>query len=143
MCYIVSMEKRSEKNLACAAFLWCSVIICVLGAVAIQLSGAVFSYLHFPEFSNQENCEALSAVVSNSLPVSRHFRTTRYRNAPSGRLHNLRSSGDGANGFAWQKTELFACCGISSKENTFSADNDNFWIDFIISAFPERAGPAA
>lgn len=143
MCYIVSMEKRSEKNLACAAFLWCSVIICVLGAVAIQLSGAVFSYLHFPEFSNQENCEALTAVVSNSLPVSRHFRTTRYRNAPSGRLHNLRSSGDGANGFAWQKTELFACCGISSKENTFSADNDNFWIDFIISAFPERAGPAA
>ena len=143
MCYIVSMEKRSEKNPACAAFLWCSVVICVLGAVAIQLSGAVFSYLHFPEVSDQGNCEALTAVVSNSLPVSRHFRTTRYRNAPSGRLNNLRSSGDGANGFAWQKTELFSCGGIASKENFFSADNDNFWIDFIISAFPVRAGPIA
>lgn len=123
---------------------WCGIFLGILGAVAIQLAGLPISTLHIPEVSGKQDCEALTAIISNSSPLSsRQLRSNRYRAGAQGRLNNFRNGSDGSSTAEWHSAPQLLPVNLSKAHFCLSLKSDNHWIDFIISALPARAGPTA
>ena len=136
--------KENRKNSSFRFSLWWSgVFLGILGAVAVQLAGLPLSPFQLPEVSGKKDCEALTAVISDPLPVSRQLRSSRSRNGVHGRLTHVRSGGDGDSSVLWSETHIASFFHSAHLRFAALSDSKNFWIDFIISALPVRAGPAA
>ena len=134
------MSTKTENSSFSFPLWWSGVFLGVLAAVAIQLAGLPLSHFSFSEVSDQKNCEALNAVLSESLPLSRQIRSSRSRNGVHGRL-NVRCGSDGNSECLWTEAHL-ASFRISGHLLFIPfANSKNFWIDYIISALPVRAGP--
>ena len=137
------MRPKSENNSFALPLWWSGVFLCILGAVTIQFAGFTFSSFQQPEFSGQKERETLTAVLADPLPASRQLRSTRNRTGAHGRLHNFRSGGDGNSTVLWTETHPGSFTHSDGKIFLTFSNAKNLWTDFIISALPVRAGPAA
>ena len=69
------MEKRTDNREFPLPLLMGGLLLAVLAAVVIQLAGITLSGSLLLENAGLDQCEALSAAVGNSTPVSRQFRS--------------------------------------------------------------------
>jgi hypothetical protein len=136
------VEKRTDNREFPLPLLMGGLLLAVLAAVVIQLAGITLSGSLLLENAGLDQCEALSAAVGNSTPVSRQFRSGRYRNSSSGRINSSRFGGGVGDipedGFVSALVDMYA-----DHSGDCFFESDDFWIKFIISALPVRAGPAA
>lgn len=142
--YITDIMQPQKTNREFFSSLWWSgMILGILGAVAVQLAGVPFSAFQISAVSDQQDHCTLVAVVSNSSPLSRQFRSNRNRTAPQSRLHNFRSGNGGICGIEWVPADFLKHISVNSSFCNYLLDSKNYWTNFIISALPVRAGPTA
>ena len=137
------MSQNTKNSRSSLPLWWSGVISVILGVAAIQLAGFQLSSLQVSEISGKKESAALTAVISNPLPVSRQLRSSRNRPGVHGRLNNFRNGCDGNSSVLCFEPHTLPYRHFGHQLFIPFGSTKNFWIDFIISALPVRAGPAA
>lgn len=113
------------------------VSLILLAAVVMQFSGGAFSVPPFSNAVKQEKHDTMALLASTSNSFSRLLRSGRQRNNPQLRSGNMGSASE----TLFEKSPVDTFFSLE-KGPCFSCDGSvNFWIGFIISALPVRAGP--
>ena len=113
----------------------------VPGVCAALLSGTTVPSSGISEHLGQEKKEYSSALLSSGNPLARLLRSNRQRTGAQGRIFSTRSDGgEGVSCLEWDIVRECYCSG--GGKVLFSCPEEKcFWIDFINSALPVRAGP--
>lgn len=110
------------------------------GAVFVLLAGTALPSAGISRIFKEKK-EFAQPLLSQGNSLARLLRSSRQRNGSQGRVLNTRSGGDGALQFVFDDIEtLFYSLGSDVISSVFASEN-HFWIDFINSALPVRAGP--
>lgn len=135
------MERERIKIYLCRLALWTVLCVSVPGVCAVLLSGISLPSAGISEHLEHGKKEYSSAVLNSGNSLVRLLRGSRQRNGAQGRIFNTRSDGgEGVSCLEWDIVRECYCSG--GGKVLFSCPEEKcFWIDFINSALPVRAGP--